>query len=224
MIFLKDNLIEIVRNKALKIATRDNLFILPSGKTSTFHLDYHKIALDPHGAMLIGNNIMELLRNRWAEMPNIQAIGGHASSIVTATILASLSSMRSRVTAYGPERNMHPMKGFNVRETADEYGLFIEGSAKPGTAAVIIEGVTSTGQRALEDAQRACSFGLEVIAIISVMDRKEGAMENIEENRYDFYPILTIDDIGVSEDGTCFIKTESEKVRGRSNPEWLVDH
>ena len=54
---IDDALIELIRDKALKIGK----FILASGKEASYYLDCRQVTLDSRGANLIAEGILELL-------------------------------------------------------------------------------------------------------------------------------------------------------------------
>ncbi|MDP7301808.1 MAG: orotate phosphoribosyltransferase, partial [Pirellulaceae bacterium] len=65
----KNALIDLVREKALEFGD----FTLASGKKASFYLDCRKVTLDPQGANLIAEGILELIDGK---VPD--AIGGMA--------------------------------------------------------------------------------------------------------------------------------------------------
>ena len=80
-------LIALVRQKALRFGQ----FTLASGKTASYYLDGKQVTLDPHGARLVGEGILDLLQE--GQMPD--AIGGMSigADPITAAVVV-LSSLR----------------------------------------------------------------------------------------------------------------------------------
>jgi len=50
----------------------------------------------------------------------------------------------------------------------------------PGSRVVIVEDVTTTGGSSMKAVERAQEEGLEVVGIVTLVDREEGAREAIE--------------------------------------------
>lgn len=76
-----------------------------------------------------------------------------------------------------------PFKAFVVRKQAKEHGtrLPVEGDMKSGDKVVILEDVITSGGSALNAVKASRDFGLEVVAVIALVDRQEGGRERIEE-------------------------------------------
>ncbi len=177
----KTALIALIRQQALEFGD----FTLASGQRATFYLDCRKVTLDPRGANLIGEGILELLGN---ELPN--AIGGMAigADPITAAV----------ITIAG-QRGL-PLKGFIVRKEAKEHGKGrdVEGPVLAGETAVIVEDTTTTGGSSLKAIERAEAAGLKVVGVISIVDRLAGATEIFAARGYELRSLLTIRDLGIT--------------------------
>ena len=103
-------LITLVRNKALR--TGD--FTLASGKRASYYLDGKQVTLDPVGARLIGEGILDLLGD---DLPS--AVGGMSigADPITAAVV-TIAGVRGL-----------PLVGFLIRKEAKGHGTnrFIEG-------------------------------------------------------------------------------------------------
>jgi len=62
---------------------------------------------------------------------------------------------------------------------------------------VIIEDVLTTGGQVLEAVKSLESAGAKVAGILGVLDRQEGARQNIESAGYKFEALFTTSDLGV---------------------------
>jgi len=62
---------------------------------------------------------------------------------------------------------------------------------------VIVEDIATTGGQVLEAAETIRSLGAEVLSIIAVIDREEGARENIEGAGFTFQSLFTTSDLGI---------------------------
>ncbi len=92
-----------------------------------------------------------------------------------------------------------PLPAFIIRKEPKSHGLgaWIEGKRNLYEAArvVIVEDVVTTGGSSIKAAKRAEEEGLEVVAIVAIVDRDEGGAETIREAGYDFMAIFTRGDI-----------------------------
>lgn len=173
-------LIALIRQHALQIGT----FTLASGKQAAYYLDCRQVTLDPRGANLIGEGILELLGD---ELPD--AIGGMAigADPITAAV----------VTLAG-QRGL-PLKGFMVRKEPKGHGRGrdVEGPVAAGQRVVIVEDVVTTGGSSLQAIERVEAVGLQVQRVIAIVDRLEGGREAFEQRGYRLDTLLTIRDLGV---------------------------
>jgi orotate phosphoribosyltransferase len=177
----KQALMALVRQKALKFGD----FTLASGKKAKYYLDGKQVTLDPHGARLVGEGLLDLLGRD--AMP--AAIGGMSigADPITAAVV-TMSAVRGT-----------PIVGFMVRKESKGHGTnqYIEGPVKPGDTAVIVEDVVTTGGSSLQAIQRAEQFGLKITRVLAIIDRMEGGAEAFTERGYRFSSLLTIRDFGI---------------------------
>jgi len=180
-VYDKEKLIALVRQKALKFGE----FKLTSGKMGTYFLDGKQVTLDPTGARLVAEGILDLLNPD--EMP--AAIGGMAigADPITAAVV-TMSGVRGT-----------PIAGFMVRKEEKGHGTkqYIEGPVAPDDRVVIVEDVVTTGGSSLDAIERAEKFGLKVLGVIAIVDRVEGGAEAFEKAGYPFSSLLTIRDFGI---------------------------
>ena len=171
---------DIIRKKSL----RQGDFTLSSGKKSSYYLDCRTTTLDPRGALLIGQLILDGIRRR-----NIQAeaIGGltmGADPIAAAVAVVSAIEQT-------------PLPAFIVRKEAKAHGTqkYIEGyEGKPGSRVIVVDDVCTTGDSILKAAERAGMAGYQVVAAFCVVDREEGGTELVA-GKFPFYPLLTAKDL-----------------------------
>ncbi len=178
---LKAKLLTLLKKEALK----KGRFVLSSGKTSNYYLDGRIITLTPEGAYLVANIILELIKDR-----KIDAIGGPtlgADPIVGA--IAAVSHIKKI-----------PLKTFIVRKTAKEHGLQrqIEGpELNKGDTAILVDDVATTGKSLVEAKEALDKIGVNVVKAIVIVDRGEGAKENLAQAGIKLESIFTIEDLGV---------------------------
>lgn len=175
-------LIEIVKARSFESGREVKL---ASGRTSTFYFNMKPTMLDAEGGLLIANLILDQLEGvsaRW--------IGGlEMGAVPIAAAVAAVSPVRQR-----------PISAFFVRKQAKEHGTrsLVEGLAPgeslSGTRVVIVEDVTTTGGSAIKAAEAVRAEGGEVVRVITIVDRLEGAADAFRAAGLDFVPLLTLDD------------------------------
>jgi orotate phosphoribosyltransferase len=87
-----------------------------------------------------------------------------------------------------------------IRNQKKDYGTSkqLEGTLKPGERILIVEDVLTTGGQVLEAAKTLEAAGAKIDRIVAVIDRMEGARENIESAGYVFDALFTTKDLGVT--------------------------
>lgn len=177
----KDALIALVREKALEFGD----FTLASGKKASYYLDCRQITLDPAGARLVAEGMLDLMAAEGLPA----AVGGMAigADPITAAIV-TMSDVRGT-----------PVRGFMVRKEAKGHGTgrYVEGPVRPGEQVVIVEDVVTTGGSSLKAIERAEEFGLEVTRVLAIIDRMEGGVEAFRGRGYPFASLLCIRDFGI---------------------------
>ncbi|MEZ6191918.1 MAG: orotate phosphoribosyltransferase [Phycisphaerales bacterium] len=88
-----------------------------------------------------------------------------------------------------------------IRNQKKNYGTAkqVEGKLEQGDRVVILEDIATTGGQVLEAAKSLTDLGATITAIIAVIDRQEGARENIEAAGYAFDSLLTKADLRINE-------------------------
>jgi orotate phosphoribosyltransferase len=178
---LKKQLLALLKREALK----KGKFVLSSGKISNYYLDGRVITLTPEGAYLAASIILGTIKGR-----DIDAIGGPtlgADPIVGA--IACLSHIRKV-----------PIKTFIVRKSSKEHGMQrqIEGPAlNKGSKVILVDDVATTGKALIEAKQALEQIGIEAQEAIVIVDRDEGARENLAKAGCKLESILKVEDFGL---------------------------
>lgn len=182
----KSALIAIVRDRSFQSGVEVKL---ASGRTSLFYFNMKPTMLHPEGARLIATLILDQLA---ADGIRADMIGGlEMGAVPLAAAVTAVSAIQGR-----------PLAAFFVRKQAKEHGTksLIEGLPKGETLAgkrvVIVEDVTTTGGSAIKAAEAVAAEGAEVVRVVTVLDRREGAVEAFAAAGLDFKPLLTIADFG----------------------------
>jgi orotate phosphoribosyltransferase len=73
----------------------------------------------------------------------------------------------------------------------------MEGKLAAGARVLLVEDIATTGGQVLEAARVLTEAGAKVTRIVAVIDRQEGARQNIESAGYAFEALLTREDLGI---------------------------
>jgi orotate phosphoribosyltransferase len=158
---------------------------LASGKSSTFYFNMKPTMLDSEGAWLIASLILDSLDGVDADL-----IGGlEMGAVPIAASAATLAHARGR-----------SLPAFFVRKQAKEHGTksLIEGLGRDetmvGKNVVIVEDVTTTGGSSIKAAEAIRAAGGQIVRVITVVDRLDGAAEAFAAAGLPFHPLLTLAD------------------------------
>jgi orotate phosphoribosyltransferase len=179
-------------------------FVLASGMHSPVYFDCKRATLDPEGIHLISTLILEHLDDlaRRDGRP-IDAIGGPtigADAIVGHVAglswqrVAEARAAEARAAAPPAPR---PIRAFLVRKEVKEHGTrrVIENEIPSGSRVAIFEDVVTTGGSTLEAIRRAQEGGMEVVAVLAVVDREAGGAEALARFRY--HPLFKKSEFGI---------------------------
>ncbi len=163
----RDELKQIVR----QVSYEEREVTLASGRKSTFYFDGKQTTLHPRGAVLVGKAFFDELKHFPGPIDGVGGLTMGADPIATA--LSMTSSLAG-----------DPIPAFIIRKEPKGHGTgqWLEGRKNlvPGARVVIVEDVLTTGGSALKAVDRAREEGLEVVGIISLVDREEGGREAVE--------------------------------------------
>ena len=156
-------------------------FNLSSGGHSDVYFDCKKTTLTSQGMILVGQLFWEEIKGTTVEGVGGLSLG--ADPIVCATVMHAA-------------REGKEITGFLVRKKPKKHGTqrWIEGLIKKGMKVVIVEDVVTTGGSVLKAIFRAEEAGLQVIKVITLIDREEGGRTVIEGKGYEYIPIFTRSD------------------------------
>jgi len=171
-------LLEIIRKKSLLRGS----FKLVSGAVSDYYLDMKPTTFDPEGATLIAEIVCGML----ADDADVDAIGGLELGAVPIVAAVCAHSFHGR-----------PVNGFVVRKEKKGHGTDqkIDGNFKPNTTVVLIEDVTTKGGSVMQAVNAVRAQGATVKKIITIVDRLEGAAENLRKEGLVLAPIFTTRDL-----------------------------
>ena len=178
---MKKQLIKLILEKAFKY-NKEPVFKLVSGRMSNYYFNCKAVTLNPEGMYLIGNIIFQMLQNSEAK-----GIGG-------LTLGADPIADSVAYTSYLRKR---PVEAFVVRKTAKSHGTmqWIEGNITAGDKVVVVDDVITTGKSTIEAITRAKEGGLDVVEVITLVDRQEGGKENIEALGHQVETVVTREEV-----------------------------
>ena len=181
-------LVDLVRKLAFIDGGSDDAFTLASGKKSRWFFDTKPVMMHPEASHIIG----ELLNIRMDEL-GADFVGGLELGAVPLTAIAVTMSPKNSARR-GFMVRKEP-KGRGGRKTNNPPG--IEGSSlAAGGKIVIVEDVTTTGGSAIKAVERIHNdTDCVVIAVISIVDREEGADQAFASAGIQFESLMTRSDV-----------------------------
>ncbi|HEY6009608.1 MAG TPA: orotate phosphoribosyltransferase [Geobacteraceae bacterium] len=172
---------ERLKNIVLELSYEKRLVTLASGRQSDFYFDGKQTTLHAEGGFLVGKLFYDAIK----DVAGVEGVGGitlGADPIATATSIAANLAGK-------------PMHAFIIRKEPKGHGTgqWLEGrkNLPPGSKVVIVEDVVTTGGSSMKAVNRAKEEGLEVLGIVTLVDREEGGRENIEKEGYWLKAIFT---------------------------------
>ena len=167
-------LLEIIRQKSVRRGT----FTLASGAISDYYLDLKPTMFDPEGAALIAEVVCGML----ADDTDVAAIGGLELGAVPIVAAVCARSWQER-----------PIEGFVVRKEKKGHGTDqkIDGNFKPNSTVILMEDVTTKGGSVMQAVRAVRAQGAVIKKIVTIVDRLEGASENLKKEGLVLVPVFT---------------------------------
>lgn len=190
-------------------------FTLASGDISNYYCDTKATTLSPRGSFLVGSVLFPLVEKLGAE-----AVGG----------LAMGALFVSSPIVYASELHGRPIYGFVVRQKQKEHGLLesLEESFHPsgepllkeGRKVVVVEDVVTRGGSVLRAIRAVRVKKCDIVAVMSLVDRRAGGGEKIREEGLAYYPLFYTDEGGTLhvDEATCDVAREA--AQGRRAEAW----
>ena len=153
-------------------------FTLRSGRKSKYYLDKYLFETQPDILRALGSLFAEHVR------PSTTLIAGAELGGIALAAAASLASGKPFAI---------------IRNQKKDYGTGkpYEGRMSDGDSVLIVEDIATTGGQVLEAANFIKGLGAAVERIVAVIDRQEGARENIQSAGFDFAALFTKADLGI---------------------------
>ena len=153
-------------------------FVLRSGRRSAYYLDKYRFETRPEILRELGRLFAERV-----ELATTTIAGAELGGVALAAA-ASMAAGKPFIIVR------------NVRKDHGTGNLF-EGVLEPGSRVLMVEDIATTGGQVLEAARAITEAGSTVEKIVCVIDRQEGARENIEAAGYVFESLFTTGDLGI---------------------------
>jgi|TARA_B110000495_G_C23005717_1_gene594122 orotate phosphoribosyltransferase len=181
-------LVELVRDLAFIDGGDDDAFTLASGRNSRWFFDTKPVMMHPESTHHLG-----ALFNLRMDALEVDFVGGLELGAVPLTAIAVATSP-AETPRLGFMVRKEP-KGRGGRKTNNPPG--IEGSSlEGGGTIVVVEDVTTTGGSAIKAVERIHrDTECKVVAVISIVDREEGAAEAFAAAGIHFESIMTRSDV-----------------------------
>lgn len=169
----KNELIELLKEKEV---VKFGKFVLSSGKESDYYVNMKMAITNPKILKTIAIIVSKQIIN-----DNINKVAGPALGAVP---IATAVSLESEI----------PM--LMVRKAKKGYGTskLIEGELKEGDSIIVVEDVTTTGNSLIKAIKALEENGGKVKKAVVVVDRAEGAIENLKNEGIVLEPLISIND------------------------------
>ena len=153
-------------------------FTLRSGRKSNYYLDKYRFETQPDVLAALGKLFAGYVTDK------TDRIAGAELGAVPLAAAAGMASGKPIVF---------------IRNQKKDYGTAkqVEGVLNPGETVLIVEDVLTTGGQVLEAAKTLQDLGAKVERIVAVIDRLEGARDNIERAGLVFESLFTSKDLGI---------------------------
>lgn len=178
----RDRLHAIIREKSFRFGEE---ITLASGKRSNFYFNMKPTMMDPEGARLIAQLMLARIVERSADYVGGVAVG--SVPLVACVAMASAATQR-------------PIPGLFVRTKTKDHGtrVLIEGLSDDcsldGRTVVMVEDATTTGGSVIKAIEAIRAAGGLVDTVLSIVDRHEGAAENLAAAGLELDAIFTAQD------------------------------
>lgn len=169
-------------------AIRRGSFTLASGRKSSYYCDGKQVSFSGEGLQLIADAMCAELRD-----VEFDAIGG--MDMGATPIVAAVSLRLFQLGRTAP--------AFVVRKDVKDHGTRkeIEGPLpEQPSRVVIVDDVVTSGGSIIKSIEAVRRRGHEVVLAMSVLDRDGGGREALGEFGVKYQPLVTISELGISND------------------------
>ena len=157
-----------LRTLLIERSLRTGDFTLASGVRSGYYVDARRTTMSAEGQFLVGKLGWAVVLER---LPHVTHVGGLTMGAdPVAYAIAHRSWLEGR-----------PVGAFSIRKRPKEHGLGqqIEGKLPETAHCLVVEDATTTGGSVLEAVAAVRAHGAQVEAVLTLVDREEGAAVNL---------------------------------------------
>lgn len=163
---------------------REGDFVLASGKKSKLYLDLKPTMFDPEGANLLAELIIDHVRDLEVKIDLVGGLAMGAVPLVSAVTVLSFNRWKR-------------LPGFVVRKEAKDHGtkrLIESAEDLKGKNVVILDDVTTSGKSAMLAVDAARKSGANIVMLLAVVDREEGAADFYKAKNIPFRPLFRLEE------------------------------
>ena len=172
----KEELGELIKKSALLTGN----FTLRSGRKSKYYFDKYLFETKPEVLAPLTKELARLL----PPLDSFARLAGPELGAVALVTALSLEVKKPFIIVRNKEKQHGTSK-------------LVEGEVFKGEKVVLIEDILTTAGAAIAAANELKHSGIEVMMIIAVLDREEGARENIEAAGYRYTTLFTKSQLGI---------------------------
>lgn len=168
--------------KIVEAALLTGDFVLRSGKRSKYYFDKYLFGTQPG----ILSPLAKEIANKLPPTDSYDKLAAPELGAITLATAVALEIKKPMVI---------------VRKAQKDYGTskLFEGDIKKGEKVVLIEDILTTAGAAIKAAESLRDFGVDVLKIIGVIDREEGARENIQKAGFTMEAVFTKSELGITQ-------------------------
>lgn len=170
------------RLKALLVqrSVRVGEFTLASGAKSDYYVDARTTTMSAEGQRLVGLVGYQTVRDSGLKVTHVGGLTLGADPVSYAI------AHRSALEGY-------PLDAFSVRKRAKEHGTGqrIEGGLPPKARCLIVEDTITTGRSTMEAVEAVRSHGAQIVGVLALVNRSQGAAAFFEGQGLPFTAIFT---------------------------------
>ncbi len=157
-------------------------FTLASGRRSSYYINGKMTTLHSRGLYLSAKLLLERLGGLSFDAFAGPAIG--ADPVIGALLVLCAERGEKK-------------EGFLIRKETKDHGTknLVEGNCAPGVRIVLLEDVATTGGSLLRAAKAVEEKGAVIAAVITIVDREEGAPESLAAAGYRFDSLFKVSEL-----------------------------
>lgn len=177
----KSKLREIIRDRSF---SDKKMVTLSSGRESSLYFNMKTTMLDNEASLLLAQELLSMIDD------DVDFIGGLEMGAVP--IVSALCPVAAS--------NGREVRAFFVRKKAKEHGAkklvegLMEDESLDGKKVVVVDDVTTTGGSVVSTFDTLKELGADIVKVISVVDREEGAVQLFADHGIPFVSVFKASD------------------------------